>query len=88
MAKNFTVQDLKITSDSSYKVLYANQTDLEECLLPWQKLGLSYTATGSKIPHSYRIKFEGKMYRLYVTCYSNAASVWFAPKRFGKIFVH
>ena len=46
--------------------------------LPWQKMGLSYTATGygKKIPTSRVLYLFGRMYRIYCTIYSNAGTCW------------
>ena len=35
---------------------------------------------GGKLTHDYKINFKGRLYRLYVTCYSNIGSVWFTVK--------
>lgn len=39
-------------------------------------LGLSYTATGygAKLPTRYRVRFNGRWYRVYSVCYSNVSS--------------
>jgi len=45
----------------------------------WQKRGLSETATGygSKLTSSRCVKLpDGKVRRVYITCYSNAGSAW------------
>ena len=36
--------------------------------------------------YSYKINFEGKLYRLHTTCFSNCGSTWFTV-RGKKIFV-
>lgn len=63
---------------------------LRESRLWWQRQGLSYTASGygSKIPTGYLIKLqgEGREYRVYAVCYSNAASFYIVRKR-EKIFI-
>lgn len=52
--------------------------------LPWQKLGLTWTATGygRKIPSSRMIKLHGESIwrRVYVVCYSNAGSSYVVVK--------
>jgi hypothetical protein len=49
-------------------------------LLPWQRAGLTYTATGygRKIPSRWqiRIKGESRWRRVYVTQYSNTGTTW------------
>ena len=76
------------TGETMYKI-YADTTDLIDDPLPWQKRGLQQTASGygSKLTSCYKINFEGKLYRLYVTQYSNAGSTWFRV-RGRKIFVN
>lgn len=46
--------------------------------LPWQEMGLSYTASGygKKIPTRYMVHLGGRWRRVYVTQYSNAGSAW------------
>lgn len=54
----------------------------------WMKQGLQETASGygRKLNTGHKINFCGKLYRLYATCFSNVASVWFVTKG-RKIFV-
>jgi hypothetical protein len=56
--------------------------DLIDAPLPMHKAGLSQTATGygARLTLRHKIQFNGKAYRLYCTCYSNAGSVWFKAK--------
>ena len=44
--------------------------------LPWQKLGLQYTASGygNKIPTSKMAVIEGKKYRIYCRIFSNVGT--------------
>jgi hypothetical protein len=79
-ARNFTITDCQPWA--GHLGLFADRSELIERLLPWQRYGLSYTATGygAKIPHAYCIRFEGRTYRLYVTQFGNAGSVWFTSK--------
>jgi hypothetical protein len=69
--------------------LFADATQLIDEPLDWQKRGLQQTATGygAKLTSRYKINFEGKLYRLYVTQYGNAGSTWFRV-RGRKIFVN
>jgi len=50
--------------------------------LPWQKRGLQQTASGygMKLTNPYMIHFEGKLRRIYTTCFSNVGSNWFIYK--------
>ena len=56
--------------------------DLIESPLVWQKLGLQQTASGygAKLTTQYKAPFNGKQYRVYATCFSNAATLWFKAK--------
>ena len=44
----------------------------------WHEQGLQYTATGygKRIPSRFKVYFEGKWRRVYVTQYSNVGSAW------------
>ena len=52
----------------------------KEVLLPWQKAGLSYTASGygSKIPTAQMVRLPGsqRWRRVYCCCYSNAGTCY------------
>ncbi len=63
--------------------------DLVSAPLWWHKRGLSKTASGygGKIESSYKISFEGRLYRIYHTCYGNASSAWFTSKG-RKVYVN
>jgi hypothetical protein len=56
--------------------------DLVHSPLPWQKRGLSPTPTGygARIPTSWKAPYNGKLYRVYATCFSNAGSLWIQSK--------
>lgn len=84
--KNFTQADL-VTG--SVVTIYVNTEDLVDAPLPWQEAGLQQTASGygSKLTSRYKINYEGKLRRLYVTQYGNAGSTWFAIKG-KKIFIN
>ena len=86
--KLFTDTDLQRT-DTQFPTVYADRSELVTDMLPWQKRGLQETATGygAKLTTSLKINFNDKLYRIYCTCYSNAASVWFKVKG-RKIFVN
>lgn len=51
-------------------------------ILPWQAAGLTWTATGygKKIPSHRCVKFNGRVYRVYITQISNAGSAWIMVK--------
>jgi hypothetical protein len=88
--KNFTDADVEahgaIPGAGS---LYADRTELIHAPTAWQKQGLCQTASGygAKLNSGYKISFNGKVYRIYVTCYGNAGSSWFKV-RGRQIFVN
>ena len=45
----------------------------------WMRRGLQQTASGygARLNTGRKIHYNGKLYRLYATCYGNSASVWF-----------
>lgn len=75
-------------SDIHNEQIFANSEDLIYAPLEWQKQGLQETATGygSRLTTSKKISFNGKLYRVYCTCWSNAGSCWFKVKG-RKIYV-
>jgi len=82
--KRFTMADVVNNNH-----LYVYSYELYDNPLPWQKQGLSQTQSGygKKLTARSMIHFEGKLRRLYVTCFSNTGSTWFMYK--GKhIFVN
>ena len=48
----------------------------------WMKRGLQETASGygGRLNSGLKIHFNGKLYRIYVTIYSNAGTSWFTAK--------
>ena len=57
------------------------QTIETECridLLPWQKAGFTYTATGysRRIPSRYKVKHNGRWRRVYICHFSNAGTAY------------
>lgn len=46
--------------------------------LPWQKLGLTYTASGygKRIPTQHKVKFRGKWRRVYCCIFSNIGTLY------------
>jgi hypothetical protein len=63
------------------------ESKIEE--LWWQKRGLMYTATGygSKIPTSYKVKYNNRWYRVYCRIYSNSGTCYIITKG-KKIIIH
>ena len=52
--------------------------DCKEKPLPWQLMGLMYTATGygSKIPTRYMVRFNDKWRRVYCAIFSNIGTLY------------
>jgi hypothetical protein len=54
------------------------EVDCKENYLEWQKMGLSYTATGygAKIPTTFMVSFANRWRRVYCKCYSNLGTLY------------
>ncbi len=82
--KQFTIQDTTphgcVASAVSLSINYP--ADLVHAPLWWQKRGLSKTTSGygAKTESSYKIHFNGKLRRIYHSCYGNSSSAWFVTK--------
>jgi hypothetical protein len=79
--KKFTVADVH-DIDSEFPRIYLDNSELVDAPLWWHKKGLSQTASGygRKLTTSHKINYEDRFYRVYATCFSNAASLWFTAK--------
>lgn len=81
--KTFSSSDIH-NPDSDFPRIYLGEyhKELAHCPLAWQKMGLQQTASGygAKLVSAYKISFNGKLYRVYHTCYGNASSAWFTVK--------
>lgn len=86
MPRQFTTDDVQPSScfDGS---INADRTELEYAPTAWQRLGLQETATGygRRLNSGLKIHFNGRAYRIYVTCFSNAGTAWFTSN--GKRYV-
>ena len=71
--------DSNVDCSSQFKTIYADRSELLYAPTSWQKLGLQETSSGygRKLNSGYKINFNGKLYRLYVTIFSNAGTTWF-----------
>lgn len=88
--KHFTLSDVKDHSVvPKAGKLYGEPGDLIYAPLEWQRRGYQQTASGygAKLTSPHMISFEGRLRRIYLTCYGNSGSAWFTYKR-KKIFVH
>lgn len=76
------------SNGETYHKIYCDPEDLVDSPLWWHKQRLQQTTSGygSKLTSRYKIDFNGKLYRLYVTIYSNVGSTWFKTGD-RKIFV-
>jgi hypothetical protein len=59
-----------------------SDTELRDAPLWWHKQGLMQTASGygRKLTTSKQALYNGRWYRVYATCISNAASCWIEVK--------
>ena len=76
--KDFTYRDI-VTLGNIQRIYIDYPADLMACPLNWQRRGLQQTASGygHKLTSRYKIHYNGKMYRLYITIFGNAGSTWF-----------
>lgn len=83
--KNFFEQDIRNGSINTEDF----RKDLIDSPLDWQKRGLQETASGygARLTTNWKIRYQGKDYRVYCTCFSNSGSCWFKAKG-KKIFVN
>ena len=64
------------SADISKGYISAEREDFSHAPLWWHKRQTS-SGYGAKLTTPYKISLDGKMRRLYATCYGNASSVWF-----------
>lgn len=78
--KQFTEADVVKRGD--YERIYADHSELVYDPPAWMSRGLQETASGygSRLNSGLKINFNGKLYRVYVTIYSNAGTSWFVTK--------
>ena len=63
---------------------YEGDYELQERMLPWQRAGLQETATGygAKLTSYCMARLaDGRLRRVYVTCYGNIGSTWITLDR-------
>ncbi len=75
--RQFTSADLRNGNH-----LYVLTSELVDAQSAWMARGLQQTASGygARLNTGRKIYYNGKLYQLYATCFSNAASVWFTVK--------
>jgi len=90
--KNHTFADVEKVNygdNKSYLKIRVQEPDFLEALLWWQKRGLMYTTTGygKKLPTTKKIRFEGRLRRVYCCIYSNIGTCYICTKKYGDIIV-
>ena len=78
--KHFTETDVNKIGD--FERIYADRSELLYDPPKWMKLGLQETASGygKRLNSGLKISFNGKLYRIYITIFSNAGTAWFVTK--------
>lgn len=78
--KQFTEADVVKTGE--FERIYADRSELVYDPPEWMKRGLQETASGygKQLNSGQKISFNGKLYRIYVTIFSNAGTCWFKTK--------
>lgn len=81
MSKEFTQSDVH-NFDGEFPRIQADHTDLIDAQPEWMRRGLQQTATGygRRLNTGRKISYCGRAYRLYATCFSNVASIWFTVR--------
>jgi hypothetical protein len=76
-ARKFTESD--IVRDN---YIDADRSELHYAPPEWMKRGLTETASGygRRLNSGLKIDFEGRLYRIYITIFSNAGTAWFIVK--------
>jgi hypothetical protein len=64
------------------KYIDSTSDDFAQAPLEWQLAGRWQTASGygQKITTIYKVPHNGRLYRVYATCFSNCASHWIMSK--------
>ncbi len=77
--REFTDKDIEHRDLSR---IYCNKNELVYDPPEWKKKGLQETASGygRRLNSGYKIHFNGQLYRVYVTCFSNSGTSWFKCK--------
>ncbi len=68
--------------DGTFDSMQTAEVPIKAAILPWQKQGLSFTATGygARIPTVYMIEVHGRWRRVYAICYSNVSTLFIGKK--------
>lgn len=83
--RDFSAADIV---DGQFPRIYCDRSELVSAPLWYHLQGLQQTSSGygAKLVTSLKICFEGRLYRVYCTCYGNNGSSWFMVKG-RKIYV-
>ena len=62
--------------------IVASREDFIDAPTRWQKMGLQETASGygKRLTSPFKVRFEGRNYRVYITIFSNNGTAWFRRK--------
>lgn len=76
--RNFSERDLS-GNGSLYWIRGASVAEMVFAPLRFHRAGLQETVSGfgARLTTPHKIQFNGRLYRIYCTCYSNAGSCWF-----------
>lgn len=79
--KEFNESDI-INNGAGLNRINADKTELLWAPPAWLAAGLQETATGygKRLNTGYKIKFNGRLYRVYCTCFSNCGTCWFVAR--------
>ena len=79
--KEFTTADV-LPSTTFDGWIQADTSDLVYDPPEWMARGLQENASGygRRLNSGRKIHFNGRLYRIYVTCFSNAGTAWFTAK--------
>lgn len=78
--KKFTEADVEMQGD--FERIYADRSEMVVDQPEWMKRGLQETSSGygKRLNSGLKIHFKGKLYRVYITIFSNAGTSWFTTK--------
>ena len=72
----------KMMGDTMDGVIEGKEVKFVYCPLDWQKRGLRQTVSGygAKLTSAYKAPFNGRLYRIYHTIFSNIGTAWITVK--------
>lgn len=85
--RQFTDSDVRPTDTSFDGYICAEREELVYDPPKWMAAGRQETASGygSRLNSGLKINFNGRLYRIYVTVFSNNGTAWFKTK--GKRYI-